>query len=80
MRQHSMNETDSAVNASNKTAAQDLRSLLKKDKLSNSSVTTPTPASEVNETSRKRTRDQVEDEDEDKNDDVRWGQVGWLYS
>lgn len=71
MRQQSMNETDSAVNASNKSAAQDLRSLLKKDKMNNSSVsTTSSAASESNETTRKRARDQVE-EDEDANDDVR---------
>ena len=72
MRQQSMNETDSAVNVSNKSAAQDLRSLLKKDKTNNSSVNTASPAtsSESNETPRKRARDQVE-EDEDANDDVR---------
>ena len=69
MRQQSMNETDSAVNASNKSAAQDLRSLLKKN---NSLVSTASPAgSESNETPRKRTQDQVEEEDEDANDDVR---------
>ena len=71
MRQQSMNETDSAVNASNKSAAQDLRSLLKKDKTNSSSVSTASPAtSESNETPCKRTRDQVE-EDEDANDNVR---------
>ena len=70
MRQQSMNETDSAVNASNKSAAQDLRSLLKKDKLNNSSASsTPPVASESNESSRKRGQDQAEDEDA--NDDVR---------
>ena len=77
MRQQSMNETDSAVNASNKSAAQDLRSLLFKKNKPNSSAASP--ASETNENSRKRTRDQVEeDEDEDANDDVRWVKV-FLY-
>jgi len=72
MRQHSMNETDSAVETSNKRAAQDLRNLLKKDKPSNSSVNSfASPASEGTGNSRKRTRDQVEEEDEDANDDVR---------
>lgn len=71
MRQQSMNETDTAVNASNKSAAQDLRSLLKKDKSMDSSLTAASPSSQGNKNSRKRTRDQVEDEDEDANDDVR---------
>lgn len=80
MRQRSMNETDSAINASNKNAAQDLRSLLKKDKSNNSSVdTTSSPTPVANETSRKRTRDQVEDEDEDANDDVRLVKYFHIY-
>ena len=70
MRQQSMNETDTAVNVSNKSAAQDLRSLLKKDKSSSTSVTAQSPASENNERSRKRTHDEME-EDEDANDDVK---------
>ena len=71
MRQRSMNEADSAVNASNKNAAQDLRSLLKKDKLNDSVASTASPASQGGDSSRKRARDAGEDEDEDANDDVR---------
>ena len=75
MRQQSMNETDTAVNASNKNAAQDLRSLLKKDKSCNTSLTAQSPAqspaSGNNEKSRKRTHNEMEEEDEDINDDVR---------
>lgn len=81
MRQQSLNETDTAVNASNKNAAQDLRSLLKKDKSCNTSLTAQSPAqspaSGNNEKSRKRTHNEMEEEDEDINDDVRLWEDGF---